>query len=158
MAEAATVKIKAINKVKPHKGYLKIEKKVTEVAEQDETYKFNIYIDSVLKDQIAITIPAGQTGNSVTVGPYEWNGSDAPVYRVEETEIPENVTQFNMINEKGKLVAGDEATPVTVTAINKNDGNKDYEGTIEITKQVTELAKEDEIYKFNVYINGELKD
>lgn len=149
------VEIKAINQVEHHSGYLKILKKVTDPAEVDETYKFDVYIDGVLNQNVSITIPAGQTQNEVIVGPFEWDGKDAPVYRVVETEIPENVTLFNMINEKGKLIDGDMPDAVIVTAINDNSDNKEHEGYIDITKQVTEVPTENEIYKFDVYINGE---
>ena len=149
------ISVKAINRVDRHSGYINIQKKVLEVAENDETYKFNIYIDNVLNRQVSITIPAGQKENGITVGPFEWNGNDAPVYRVEETEIPENVTQFNMINEKGKLIEGTAGTPVIVTATNDNSETKQHKGYIEITKKITEVSSEDETYKFDVYINGE---
>jgi hypothetical protein len=142
------------NTIKSHEGYIRIIKKVTEEAIEQEVYKFNVYVAGELVAKPTITINPGQTSAEVVLGPFTWNGKTAPTYKVTETEIPENVTLFNMINEKGRLNEGTSNNPqVTVTAIN-NNGNieKSYSGTITVTKIVNGTSSSDAKFEFKITI------
>ena len=147
-ADGETVRVYAKNKIEQHEAQLIIQKKVTEPAEQDEVYKFNVYIGDNLFTTVTLVVPQGATEAQTTVTGITWVGTTPPTYRVEEVEIPDFVRNVKYYNQTG--VISDESV-MTVTAINDTTPNH---ATIRIQKKVTDKSTQDEVYKFRLHVDG----
>ncbi len=147
-ANKQTIRVKAINKAEVHEGKLKIQKKVTEPAEQDEVYKFNVYIGDKLFKTVTLVVPQGQNFAEETITGITWTGLTAPSYRVEEVEVPSFVRNIKYENQTGQI---SDSSVMTVTAINDTTPNH---ATIRIIKKVTDKSEVDEVYKFLLKVDG----
>ncbi len=148
LQEGAECTVKAINDTRPSKGTLKIIKKVTELSQQDEVYKFKVHVDGFEDEVVTITVPAGKE-SSTWEKEYTWKGTDNKAYRVEEVEIPDFVKDVKYENQTGYLK--DNST-FSVTAENKI--SRPLQSKIKILKTVSDPATQDEVYKFKVHVDG----
>ncbi len=87
-------------------------------------------------------------GATATIGTYMWDDDEAaPTYEVEEVKLLNGTWQSQSIsNNKGTLGDGQK---VVVTATNKL---KPQKNNIQLIKQTSEPAEEDEIFKFEVKV------
>ena len=148
LSDESEIKVTAINNTDSNRGSLRIEKKVTELSEQDEVYKFKVHVDGFEDEIVTITVPAGKD-SSYWEKEYKWRGSGDRAYSVEEVEIPDFVKDVTYENQTGTLKDG---TQFTVTATNKI--GRPLQSKIKILKTVSDPATIDEVYKFNVHVDG----
>ena len=148
LKENETVMVIAKNKQTEHTGHIRIIKRVTDVSDRDEVYKFDVKVDNRTIDTAVITVPAGGSSSEYVSPEIKWTGDTAPTYNVEEIEIPDFVNDVTYENKSGTVGDGAETT---VTATNNTD-KKEYH--LRILKKVTDISDRDETYTFDVYINN----
>ncbi len=156
--EDYVIKNEFINKLKMTSGYLKIDKKVTSGSLEGKTFTFNAKIKGTFEyngvvytnttmDLNNIAVAGGSTWTS---GEIRWYGDNAPTYVVEEQESS-FATLESVINSSGTLVAGGTAEAQVATFTNSA---KTTSGSLQITKKLQAGASSDEIFYFDIAVEG----
>lgn len=156
--EDYVIKNEFINKLSDNSGYLKIEKKVLDESLNGKSFKFNVKITGTFeyngtvynKETLELNDVEVAGGSSVSLGAFKWFGGNAPTYVVEE-QASDIAELESVINSSGNLVAGGEESAQVATFTNKT---KKAGGTIQITKQLEDGASSDEIFYFDIEVEG----
>lgn len=131
-------------------GHIKLTKRVTGDTTTTDTFNFKVTVSGGLagNQEINVSLKAGETKD---LGEFSWEkGKEAPVYKVEEVDIPEGSKLVSIENSSGSLSADS-----TVEVIATNEVTPKYEyGKLRITKKLDGNAISSDTFKFKVTING----
>lgn len=156
--EDYVIENKFINKLVLTSGYLKIQKKVTDPSLNGQIFKFNAKIKGTFEyngttytnttlELNNVEISGGSTWTSAQI---RWYGGDAPTYVVEEQKSDISKIE-SVINASGTLVAGGIAEAQVATFTNSA---KTLSSNIQITKRLDDGATSDEIFYFDIQVEG----
>ena len=156
--EDFVIENKFINKLVGTSGYFKIEKKVTDTSLNGKSFKFNAQITGTFEyngktytnETLTLNNIEVTGGNVWTSSEIKWYGQNAPSYVVDE--IPQDISILeSVINSSGKIVAGGLSEAQVATFIN---GCKEETGSLQITKRLEDGATSDEIFYFDIQVEG----